>query len=255
MSAKAGKTKDFELDIVENIQVISKKAADKFIELGNKYIKKNDCFTVALSGGSTPKELYSILTSEEYKDKIDWEKIFFAFGDERDVSPISEKSNFRLANELLFKPLNVPQKNICRWHTEIIVAEEVAENYNKTLTKFFKLEEGEFPKFDLIFLGMGEDGHTASLFPFSKALAVENKLAVSNYVEIFRKNRLTLTYPVLNNASNIIFMVAGENKAEALTEVLEGEENSEKYPAQSIKPNDGKLLWLVDEQAAQNLNS
>ncbi len=223
--------------------------------IGNQAIKEKDRFTVVLAGGTTPKSLYQVLSSDEFRDRIDWEKICFFFGDERDVSPISAMSNFKLANDFLLKPLKIPTPNIVRWHTEIINASEVAETYQRTLTKFFNLEKGEFPRFDLIFLGMGDDGHTASLFPHTEAIGETKELAVLNYIEKLRADRLTLTFPVINNAANVIFMVSGENKAKVLHEVLEGAENFEKYPSQNVKLNDGELFWLVDEKAAAKLEN
>ncbi len=238
------------LKIFENLSELSKFAAEQFISIGNKKIDKNGRFVVALSGGSTPKTLYNFLLSDEFKEEIDWEKVFFFFGDERDVSPISDKSNFRLANESFLKPLKSPESNIFRWHTEIINAVEVAESYERSIVKFFDLSNGKFPQFDLIFLGMGDDGHTASLFPFTKALNETESIVISNYVEKLDTNRLTFTYPTINNAANVIFLVAGKNKAAALKEVLKGEKNCEKFPSQCIKLADGKLLWLADEEAA-----
>ncbi len=241
------------LKIFQDITELSKFAAEKFISIGNKQIEKNGRFTVALSGGSTPTHFYQMLLTDEFKDGIDWEQVYFFLGDERDVSPMSEKSNFRLANENLLKPLKVSNTNIFRWHTEIIDASEVAESYERSIKKFFGLSNGEFPNFDLIFLGMGDDGHTASLFPFSDALKETSKIVVSNYVEKLNTKRLTFTFPTINNASNIIFMISGKNKAVALKEVLEGDENCEKFPSGCISPSHGKVFWLADEKAAKLL--
>ena len=160
-----------------------------------------------------------------------------------------------MVNEILFKPLEIPRKNIIRWQTEIINAIEVVEQYEKNIRKFFVLKSGEFPRFDLILLGMGEDGHTASLFPHTKALNETEKIVVANMVEKFNAYRLTMTFPTINNAANIIFLVSGENKAKALQMVLKADFQPEKFPAQSVKPTDGKLLWLVDEAAAENLEN
>ncbi len=236
-----------------NIEELSNFAAEKFVEIGNQAIKKHGKFTVALAGGSTPRSLYQLLVSDDFKDKIDWEKVFFFFGDERDVSPASNQSNFKMANEILFKPLEIQKTNIFRWQTEIINAKEVAEQYEKYVRKFFKIEPNEFPKFDLILLGMGDDGHTASLFPHTKALLENGKIAVAEMVKKLNSNRLTLTFPTINNASNIIFLVSGENKAKSLHKVLETEFQPEKFPAQGVKPTNGKLFWLIDEAAAECL--
>lgn len=253
MTTKAKKKIQKTIKTFKTLDELSKFAADKFILIGNKAIKKGGRFVVALSGGTTPKSLYQLLKTDEYKSRIDWEKVYFFFGDERDVSPISEKSNFRMANENMLKPLKVPAKNIIRWHTEIINAPEVAESYERSMIKFFELPPGEFPRFDMILLGMGDDGHTASLFPFTTALKENTKLVVSNYVEKLDTKRLTFTYPTINNASNVIFMVSGEDKSNALKEVLEGDENCEKFPSQCVILNYGKVFWLIDEAAAELL--
>jgi 6-phosphogluconolactonase len=194
------------------------------------------------------------LVSSEFAESIEWNRIDFFFGDERDVSPMSERNNYRMANELLFKPLGLPQTQIYRWHTEIIEVSEVALHYEKAIRKYFDLKIGEFPSFDLVLMGLGDDGHTASLFPFTDALEVDDRIAVSNRVEKFDSFRLTLTIPAFNNASNIYFMVTGENKAAALLEVLEGQENSAKYPAQLIKPKSGNVTWFIGESAAGKLS-
>jgi 6-phosphogluconolactonase len=221
--------------------------------IAKKAIKKKGKCTVALAGGSTPQKLYELLITDDFRNQIDWENIYFFFGDERDVSPISAKSNFRLANEHLLAPLNIEKENIFRWQTEIINAVEVAQIYEKTIRKFFELENDEFPRFDLIFLGMGDDGHTASLFPFSDALLEKKKIVVANYVEKLDTNRLTFTYPTINNAANVVFTVTGSGKAKALKEVLEGENNCEKFPSQCVTVNNGELFWMVEKSAAQLL--
>lgn len=240
--------------IFKDLEKMSEVAAAKFISIGNQAIKKTDRFSVALAGGSTPSLLYKLLASNEYKSKIDWERVFFFFGDERDVSPMSERSNYKMVKENMLDHLPVPKTNIFRWHTEIINAPEVAESFQKTIARFFKLSNGEFPDFDLILLGMGDDGHTASLFPFTDALHEDERIAVANYVEKFDEKRLTLTFPVLNAAKNIVFLVTGENKAIALQEVLEGEPNFEKFPAQNVTPSKGKLYWFADKSAASLLS-
>ena len=233
----------------KDIAELSEFAAKQIISVGKKAIKKNDRFTLVLAGGTTPKTLYQLLKTDEYKNQLDWEKVIFFLGDERDVSPMSDQSNFRMINENLFKALQTPKPNILRWNTEIIKADEVAENYEKTIKRFFGLKNGEFPKFDMILLGMGDDGHTASLFPATSALHEEKRIAVNNWVEKYDANRLTMTYPAINNAGNILFLVSGEEKAEALKEVLKGAANAEKFPSQKIKPVKGKITWLVDEAA------
>ncbi len=229
-------------------------AAEKFVEIANKAIEENGRLTVALAGGSTPKSLYQLLSSGNFKDQMDWTKVFFFFGDERNVLPGDAESNFRMANENLFLPLHISVENVFRWQTELRNTEKIAEIYEESAKFFFALNGDELPRFDLILLGIGGDGHTASLFPFTEALRETKKIAVANSVEKLATTRLTLTIPVINNAANVIFLVKGADKAETLQTVLEGKLQPEKFPAQSIKPENGELFWLVDEQAAALLD-
>ncbi len=245
------------IKIFPNIADLNNFAAEKFVELADQAIKEHGQFTVALAGGSTPKSLYQLLASKTFRDKIEWSRVSFFFGDERHVPPDDPQSNFRMANETLFQPLKILKKNIFRWIAEEKFAEIVADDYELWIWKVFTDKElhteedgDDEPSFDLILLGMGADGHTASLFPFTEALRETDKIAVANYVEKLQTTRLTLTFPVINNAANIIFLVAGADKAAILHEVLEGEFEPEKLPSQSVKPNNGKLLWLVDDKAA-----
>ena len=238
------------IKIFPDLAALSRAAAELFFEIGDEAIKKRGKFTVALAGGSTPKSLYSLLAAAPYKDRIDWTKVFFFFGDERPVLPTDEESNFRMANESLLNSLKIARGNIFRWQTE---SKGAAENYERTIKKFFDLSDGELPRFDLILLGMGDDGHTASLFPFTEALTITDAIAVENQVEKLGVKRLTLTFPAINNAANIVFLVSGTAKAEVLREVLEGEFRGEKFPSQNVKPVDGKLFWLVDADSARLL--
>ena len=155
-----------------------------------------------------------------------------------------------MAHENLFEPLQIHKENIFRWKTELANEKKIAEAYSNSLKSFFR----NFPKFDLILLGMGDDGHTASLFPFTKALNETEKIAIENRVEKLKTWRYTLTFPTINNAENIFFLVKGAEKAETLKRVLEGDFQPQKYPSQNVKPENGKLFWLVDESAAALLN-
>jgi len=242
------------VNIYPNLETLSQTAAEMFIRIGNEAIQKRGQFTVALAGGSTPKSLYQLLASERFKDKLDWEKVFFFFGDERKVSPDDAESNFKMANENLFEQLKLSAQNIFRWETELKNAEKIAEKYEETVKDFFNLPANGFPGFDLILLGMGDDGHTASLFPFTEALNETEKIAVANYVEKLQTTRLTLTFPAINNATNIIFLVSGANKAEILREVLEGDFQTKKFPSQKINPENGNVFWLIETNAAQKLS-
>lgn len=243
-----------EIKIFQTIEELNTFAAEKFIEIGNEAIEKRGQFTVALAGGSTPKALYQLLASDEFKNKINWKSVFFFFGDERNVLPDDEQSNFRMTNENLFMTLEFAEKKIFRWKTELENENEIAIDYENKLIDFFELDESSFPRFDLILLGMGDDGHTASLFPFTKALDEIEQIAVENFVEKLAAWRFTLTFPAINNAENIIFLVKGVEKAETLKYVLEGEFEPQKFPSQNVKPENGKLFWLIDQSAARLLN-
>lgn len=220
--------------------------AEKFVEIANNSIAERGQFTVALSGGSTPKKLYSLLTQEPFRSQIEWQKIQFFFGDERNVSVDSEESNFRMVNESLFSKVEIPKENIHCFLTEKGEPRNIAEEMEKEIQKVFGLKENEFPRFDLILLGMGNDGHTASLFPKTEGLKEDRSIVVENYVPKFESFRFTFTFPTINNARNIIFLISGQDKAETLHEVLYGEFQPEKLPSQAVKPVNGNLLFLTD---------
>ena len=241
------------IKIFDSIEKINIFAAEKTVEIAGASIRSKGRFTIALAGGSTPKMLYQMLSSDEYKNKIDWSNVFFFLGDERMFSPASEESNYWMACENLFAPLKITDENVFRWRTELQNGEKIAADYEKTIKIFFDLNENEFPRFDLILLGMGDDGHTASLFPFTDALNETAKFAVANPVKKLETTRLTFTFPVINNAANVIFLVKGCDKAETLSKVLSSEFQPDKFPSQSVKPANGNLFWLVDEAAAQFL--
>jgi 6-phosphogluconolactonase len=243
------------LKIFPNIEELNRFAAEKFVEIANEAIEKRGQFTIALAGGSTPKSLYQLLSGEIFKNKVDWSRCFFYFGDERNVSPDDAESNFRMAHENLFEPLGIHVNNIFPWMTGYESPEITAQIYAAEIKRVFGLRENEFPRFDLILLGMGADGHTASLFPFTGALRETEKTAAANPVEKLRTIRLTLTFPVINNARNVIFLVAGEEKATTLREVLEGEFQPEKFPSQNVKPARGELFWLLDKNVAKLLKT
>lgn len=232
------------IHVSKDLHELNHFAAELFVALVKKIPGR---FTVALAGGSTPKALYRLLASDEFRDRIDWPKVFFFFGDERCVPPDHPDSNYRMAKENLFDLLEIGPKNIVRWPAETTRPEEAAAIYENALKDFFSNDS--LPRFDLVLLGLGADGHTASLFPFSPALKEASRIAVANPVEKFAANRLTLTFPVINHAANVIFLVSGAEKAGALKEVLEGAPNPDKYPAQMVKPVNGNLLWLIDEPA------
>lgn len=251
---KTALLRNMKLKIFPTVEELNRFAADKFIEIGNAAIEKRNEFTVALAGGSTPKSLYQLLAGENYKNEIDWNSVFFFFGDERNVLPDDAESNFRMANENLFEPLGINVENIFHWNTEFEVPDVIAKDYETKIIDFFDTAENEFPVFDLILLGMGDDGHTASLFPFTDALKENEKIVVENQVEKLAAWRYTFTFPAINNASNVMFLVKGEEKAGTLKNVLEGEFQPAKFPSQNVKPASGNLFWLADESAANFLS-
>jgi len=181
--------------------------------------------------------------------------MFFFWGDERHVPPTDPDSNFRMADEAMLSKIAVPAGNIFRIPAENPDAEAAAQFYEQTLRKFFELEPGQFPTFDLILLGLGPDGHTASLFPGTAALHEKSHLVVANWVEKLKTHRISLTLPVLNAARCVTFLVSGTDKAAVLRTVLEEDAPAEQYPAKLVKPSKGKLIWLVDRAAASALST
>jgi len=224
-------------------------AATEFATLASQAVRSQERFSVALSGGSTPKALYTLLASGSVPN-IPWEKIFFFFGDERFVPPDHPDSNYLMARETgLFA--KVSDDHVFRVRTEEKDAHTAALDYEQTVRKFFGLQPGEFPRFDLVFLGLGPDGHTASLFPGTVALNEKRRLVVANWVEKFHSYRITFTLPVLNRAACVMFLAAGGDKADIVREVLEN--GSANLPSQKVRPSDGRLLWLLDRVAGQRL--
>lgn len=242
------------IHIVANPEELSRAAAAEFVRQARAAVPAKGSFTVALSGGSTPRSLYALLASDNaLRAAVPWEKTHFFWGDERHVPPDQADSNYRMAHEAMLSQVPVPPANVQRVQGEQLDASQAAEAYEQTLRACFRLATGQFPRFDLVLLGMGADGHTASLFPGTAALREQLRLVTANWVGQFNSYRITLTPPVLNNAACVLFLVSGEEKAETLRAVLQGEEQPERLPAQLIHPTDGRLVWLVDQAAARLL--
>jgi 6-phosphogluconolactonase len=240
--------------IEADVQSLYRRAATEFTKAANDAVGEKDLFTVALSGGSTPRGLYSLLaTDPAFRNQIPWEKCFFFWSDERLVPPEHADSNFRMANDALLKQVPVKCSQIFRISGENDDPTAAAAEYGQILSGFFQLKPGEFPRFDLVLLGMGSDGHTASLFPGTAALDEQQRVAAVNWVGKLNSHRITLTSPVLNNAARILFLVSGEEKAPALKAVLEGPKVPIQLPAQLVQPRWGSLAWLVDKQAGSLL--
>lgn len=238
------------IEVLANAPDLFHAAAEEFVRAGRSAIGAQGRFSVALSGGSTPKALYSLLAAN-YAD-FAWNRVFLFFGDERHVPPTDAESNYRMVNESLLTKITIPAENVFRVKAENADADAAAEDYEQKLRRFFELKPGEFPRFDLILLGMGPDGHTASLFPDSAALDEQSRLVVANWVAKFNTHRITFTFPVLNHAAEVMFMAVGADKADMLHQVLEGKPTPP-LPSQRVQPSDGTLLWMLDEAAAAKL--
>jgi 6-phosphogluconolactonase len=226
---------------------LAEAAAREFAAKAEEAIEERGRFAVVLAGGSTPESTYQIL-ARDYSDRIDWSKVYVFFGDERAVPPHHEDSNLKMASEVLLD--HVPVGNVHRIRGEL-PPEEAAKAYEEELRIFFQTED--VPRVDLILLGLGADGHTASLFPWTAALEVHDRWVVANPVPRLGTTRITLTLPVINAARAVIFLVAGEDKAEALREILEGDADPRAYPAKLVQPPSGPE-WMVDQSAASLLS-
>jgi len=235
------------VQILPDLEAISHEAASLFVNASRDSIVTRKKFAVAISGGSTPRRLYTLLGSSPYCDQVDWHKVHFFWADERCVPKEDEASNFKVAFDRLLSKVPVPDGNIHRIKGGED-PEKAARDYEADIRKFFGASG--LPVFDLVLLGMGEDGHTASLFPGSKSVEETARLAVVVYLDKPNWNRITLTLPVLNNAAQILFLVAGSSKAAVLSEILSDGEKKREFPAGRITPVQGKVTWLIDREAA-----
>ena len=242
------------IKIVNDLAEVCRTAAGEIQRLANRAEPIAAPFTIALSGGSTPRRLHVLMAGDPaVRNRLPWGQLHFFWGDERHVPPDHPRSNYRMAQETLLSLASVPAENIHRIPSEETNAIRAAEKYEQELKTFFSLQAGQLPRFDCVLLGMGSDGHTASLFPGSEALHESKRLVAANWVEKIKAYRITLTVPVLNHADLVVFLVSGAEKAEALKQVLHGDYQPERFPAQLIRPDPGKLLWIVDRAAASGL--
>ncbi|UAY52209.1 6-phosphogluconolactonase [Ferruginibacter albus] len=220
--------------------------ANFIVDIAGKAIAKNGRFTIALSGGNTPEKLFSLLAEKSFADKIDWNKTFVFWGDERCVPGDDKLNNARMAKTLLLDKINIPAANVFAIDTTLS-PKDAAIDYEKKIKRLFG--KG-FPSFDLILLGLGTNGHTASLFPDTDILYEKEHLVKEVYVEEQKMFRVTMTAPLINAAQNIMFLVTGRSKEQILHTVLTSRYQPDKYPAQLIKPATGKLFWFADKDAA-----
>jgi len=241
-----------EIRIFENLQDLSWAAATRLEEQARVKVIEKKPFSVALSGGSTPKLLFELLASPTFQGRVRWSNLQLFQVDERCVPPDDAQSNYRMIRQALLESVPLAAENFHRMAAERPDREQVAREYAEELGRVLRPALGEWPRLDLIFLGMGPDGHTASLFPGSPALNERTEWVTPNFAAHLNSFRLTLTLPVLNAAAHVIFLVAGADKAETLRQVLEGPEG--RFPAQLIQPARGRLSWFLDESAARLLN-
>lgn len=245
-----------EVRILADGAAIAKRAAEKFVGAAKTAASERGSFSVALAGGSTPKALYGLLANDPaLRAQVPWDKMQVFFGDERHVPPDHADSNFRMASEALISKAPLKPEQVHRIKGEYPDTEKAALEYEQVLRSQFHLAAGGLPRFDLILLGMGNEGHTLSLFPGTKALHDNGRLVMRNWIGKLFTERVTMTAPVANNAAFVIFMVTGTDKACALKAVLEGPNEPEQLPSQLIQPKNGTLLWLVDPAAAAMLST
>ncbi|HEY3197778.1 MAG TPA: 6-phosphogluconolactonase [Nitrospirales bacterium] len=241
---------DYSLEIVQGAEELARKGAERFIALAGTARQEHRPFRVALAGGNTPATLYKTLSSS-YRTKVDWSIVEFFFGDDRAVPPDHPDSNFRLAAESLFRPAGIPSRQIHRMRGEMEDLDAASELYSEELGPW---ATDDLPRFDLVLLGMGPDGHTASLFPNSAILEERTRWVVPVFDSPKPPpRRLTLTLPVLNAAHQVIFLVSGKDKAPAVREVLKGNAPGAQYPVKLVRPRPDRLLWLLDQEAASQL--
>ena len=235
--------------IFNDLEGLSQAAAELFTELAGDAIAQHGRFSVALSGGNTPRRLHELLASKPYRDQIPWQSVHVFWGDERCVPPDDPRSNFRMARETLLNLVPIPSENIHPMRGEL-PPNEAAIQYEAQLRAFFG---NQMPVFNLILLGLGDNAHTASLFPHTSVLMETKRWVSEVYVPELDMDRITLTAPVINNAEEVVFLVSGTGKALALQQVTEGAYHPQEYPAQLIRPNDRHPIWLVDKAASHKL--
>jgi 6-phosphogluconolactonase len=245
-----------EIRIADNVHDWAQDAAAFIVSIGERAIRSNGRFIVALSGGSTPKTLYQVLATPEWKARLDWSRIFFLFGDERCIPPDHPDSNFKMAHTALFQPLNIHPDHICRMKGEYENPTAAAQEYEETIRRLTDSPPPNVPLLDLVLLGLGDDGHTASLFPGTAALQEDNRIVTVGHAPIGIRSRLTLTLGVLNHAAVVLFLVTGPGKAHMVHRVLEPESEADRsLPAARILPGSGQLIWMLDRSAGQELKT
>ncbi|MEO6547134.1 MAG: 6-phosphogluconolactonase [Ferruginibacter sp.] len=237
------------LNIFETVDELLQKLAEYFVEAADESINDHGRFTVALSGGSSPEKLYSLLASDQFNKKVDWKNVYFFLGDERYVPLTDEQSNYKMANRVLFQPLDIEWTQIFPIDTTH-APEDAAVDYMKEINTHFN---GAAPQFDLILLGLGDNSHTASLFPHTEILHELTATVRPVFLPDQQVYRISFTAPLINMAHRVVFLVYGKAKAAAVQTILEGMPDIENFPAQLIQPEDGDLEWFLDKDAAAEI--
>jgi 6-phosphogluconolactonase len=235
--------------VFDSVEEVLHHLADFFVEQAHQAVAARGRFTVALSGGSSPKKLYELLASAAYRERVPWTQVFFFFGDERNVPATDPQSNYLMAKTALLAPLSIPAAHVFPVDTSR-PPKEAAAAYTKSINDFFGTEPACF---DLVLLGLGDNSHTASLFPHTSVLHASTASTEAVFVEELKTDRITLTAPLINQARAVAFLVFGADKAAAVRRVLVGERNIEEYPAQLIDPMEGEAHWFLDKEAASEL--
>jgi 6-phosphogluconolactonase len=247
---------DREIAILADAEAVARAAADRLVAVAEEAIRSRGRLALALSGGSTPRTLFALLAALPYREQVDWPRVEVFWGDERCVAPTHADSNFRMARETLLDAVPIPAERIHRIAAESSDHAAAAAAYEAEIARVLGGQPGgRPPTLDLILLGMGPDGHTASLFPHTDALRERRRWVVANPVPKLHADRITMTWPLLNQAAHVLFLVAGADKAAVLREVLEGPVDTERLPSQGVRPEGGRLSWLVDRAAAATLTA
>ena len=243
----------YEIKVFSNLIELSKAAADIFMDVALAAVEERGRFCVCLSGGSTPRQTYAGLAEDPFRSNVPWNNVHAFWGDERCVPPNHPDNLYGMALELMLSKVPIPKDHLHRIRGEAENPQNAAVEYEEMLKTFFNLQPDTLPRFDLVFLGMGADGHTASLFPDTDGVKETRRMVIANYVPKLKAYRLSLTLPVINNASLVVFLVAGEQKATALKSVLNEREKRRSFPAGMVNPQNGRLVWLIDQAAASLL--
>ncbi len=237
--------------IYDDKHTLSQHAAEYIMRIAQEAIDLHGHFTIALTGGTTPGEVYSLIGSEPFRSQLDWQLVDIFWGDERCVPHNSTESNFYLAQEVLLDKIAIPKSQIHPMPADQLDREAASQAYSIEMQNTF--DTNGIPSFDLIHLGMGPEGHTASLFPHQASLHEKHRLVMPVSVPKPPPDRLTFTPPLLNAARNVLFLVTGSEKADALHAVLEGEYQPDEYPAQIVRPINGEVVWMLDKAVAQKI--